>query len=293
VVQLLLERGADVAARDMKQNTPLMISTSVQAVKLLLAAGADVAAVGDNGQTALHCLAAAGACAGTACLLLKAGADPTATMQFDDLRVTAAVSAGVNGHFALEALLSRAADDYRKKHSTTASSATGDSNCSSSNGSSVGSSGADRSSSNGNGCVIAADTEHSENVHNVVADTPDSDTIVSVSATADSHTGATTSTGNKDSSSSNAVAVRAASASDTSSIQQQQQCKQRKTKQPCANCSKPTAKLCKRCAAVYYCSVECQKACFADAQHRAQCEAKALEGAMSSCMLDCTDQVQH
>jgi ankyrin repeat protein len=57
IVQLLLERGADVDARDVKDNTALMIATSVQAVKLLLAAGADAAAVGDNGQTTLHCQA--------------------------------------------------------------------------------------------------------------------------------------------------------------------------------------------------------------------------------------------
>jgi ankyrin repeat protein len=101
VVQLLLELGADVAARDIKQNTPLMIATSVQAVKLLLAAGADVTAVGDNGQTVLHCLATAGACAGTACLLLKAGADPTVVSYIDGNSVPAH-SAGMRGHFALE-----------------------------------------------------------------------------------------------------------------------------------------------------------------------------------------------
>jgi hypothetical protein len=62
---------------------------------------------------------------------------------------------------------------------------------------------------------------------------------------------------------------------------QQQPCKVRKAKQPCANCKQPTGRLCRRCAAVYYCSVECQRVCFSDAHHRAQCEAMAAAAQMS------------
>jgi uncharacterized protein len=278
VVQLLLQRGADVNARDINECTPLMDADSLAVVKLLLAAGADATAVDGVGMTVLQWQARKGACAGTVCLLLKAGADPTFALQHNGISVTAATFAGINGHFALEALLSRAADDYRKKHPTTASSAISDSS-SSSNDSSIGSSDTDSSSRGDNRCVIAAGVEYSDSLHDVVTDTPDSCAGVSISTTTAGHSGAADdSTGNRYSSSSNAVAVQADTASDTSLTQQQQQqqqCKQRKAKQPCANCSKPTTKLCRRCAAVYYCSVECQKVCFADAQHRAQCEAKA------------------
>jgi ankyrin repeat protein len=116
VVQLLLERGADVDARDVNGYTPLMDADSLAVVKLLLAAGADATAVDDGGMTVLQCQARDGACAGTVCLLLKAGADPTATIRINGINVTSAHLAGINGHFALEALLSRAADDYHKKH---------------------------------------------------------------------------------------------------------------------------------------------------------------------------------
>jgi ankyrin repeat protein len=45
VVQLLLQRGVDVDARDDDCTTPLMCANSLSAVKLLLAAGADATAV--------------------------------------------------------------------------------------------------------------------------------------------------------------------------------------------------------------------------------------------------------
>eukprot|EP00953_Heterococcus_sp_UTEX-ZZ885_P022151 12284-Heterococcus_DN1.PRE.1 len=105
VVQLLLERGADVDARDVNGYTPLMDADSLAVVKLLLAAGADATAVDDGGMTVLQCQARDGACAGTVCLLLKAGADLAATLSIDGISVTAAAFAGINGHFALEALL--------------------------------------------------------------------------------------------------------------------------------------------------------------------------------------------
>jgi ankyrin repeat protein len=230
VVQLLLQRGAVVDARCADSSTPLMDAPAAPVIKLLLAAGADAAAVDMNALTVLHRQAVCGATAGAICLLLKAGADPTAV---DSNGSTAAHVAGMSGHFGLEALLSRAADDYRKKHL-----ASGSSGSSSSSGSS--------------------DVAARERVTRLAA------TLSSMAVNADSP---------KSSSSSSSV--------ETADVQQQQQQQQQpkaqKAEQPCANCSKLTTKRCRRCAAVYYCSVECQKVCFADAQHRAQCEAKAAE----------------
>jgi uncharacterized protein len=140
VVQLLLDCGAHIDARDAAGGTPLMYASTAAVVELLLAAAADAAAVGDGGGTTLHLQASIGACARSICLLLKAGADPTA---LDRDGSTPAHRAGIHGHFALEALLSHAADDYRKKHPTargaadTASSGNSSSSGSSASGSSV------------------------------------------------------------------------------------------------------------------------------------------------------------
>jgi ankyrin repeat protein len=90
-------------------------------IKALLAAGADVHAVhSDTGRTVLHNHAEAGTSGTAVCTLLKAGADPTA---LDANGSTAAHIAGMSGHFALEALLSRAAEDYRKKLGSSAANA--------------------------------------------------------------------------------------------------------------------------------------------------------------------------
>jgi ankyrin repeat protein len=114
VVQLLLQRGADVHARDERGEQPLWHAHTLPVVKLLLAAGADATAVdGARGSSVLHSQAKCGTCAGVICMLLKAGADPTATVVCAETVVSPAHLAGINGHFALEALLSRAADDYR------------------------------------------------------------------------------------------------------------------------------------------------------------------------------------
>jgi uncharacterized protein len=272
VVQLLLQRGADADARDYTGHSLLMLASTVAVVKLLLAAGADASAITLMNSNVLHLHAQRGSCAGIICLLLKAGANPASARSVDGTIVTAASIAGINGHFALEALLSRAAADYCKKHPIV-SSAVGDSSSTSSS----------ESSSSG----VDTGTDHSDSAHGgAVSSTSDKGAVLTASAT----------TGSSDS----AAAVDAAFAAlatiaaglsihncdspvsveiqhQQQQQQQQQRCKARKAKQPCANCSKPTTKLCRQCAAVYYCSVECQKVCFADAQHRAQCEAIAAE----------------
>jgi MYND finger len=73
-----------------------------------------------------------------------------------------------------------------------------------------------------------------------------------------------------DSSTEAAVAAAAAAVVTDSSSSKQ---KKKKVKQPCANvdCGQLTTKLCRRCAAVHYCSAECQKACFKGPEHKAQC----------------------
>jgi ankyrin repeat protein len=257
VVELLLQRGANANEVDIIGITPLMAAKSLPVVKLLLAAGADATAATVIGKTVLQCQAQRGACAGTICLLLKAGADPTVAALTDGNYVTAAHMAGISGHFALEKLLSRAADDYRKKHPTAertvyvhTSGSSSSSSSSSSNSSTSSSAGAEHSVSGGGRATVGS------NISAAAASnaTSRSGSVAAAAAAADT-----------------GVHARVTPAA------QQQQCEQRKAKQPCANCSKPTTKLCRRCAAVYYCSVDCQKVCFKDAQHRAQCETAAAE----------------
>jgi ankyrin repeat protein len=262
IVELLLQRGAHVSARDVDGETPLMHATTAAAVKLLLAAGADAAAVDSSGGSVLHHHAAEGVCSGAICLLLKAGADPTA---IDSNGSTAAHIAGISGHFALEALLSRAAEDYRKKHPTaviftdTARSSSSSSGASSSVRAKTTAVGASKSS-NSSSCSRDAGAAITDNALIDTTAGPDTPDAVSVLATA-------------------------TAGLHLQQLQQQQhQCGQRKAKQPCANCSKPTTKLCRRCAAVYYCSVECQVVCFKNGQHRAQCAAKAAEMTSVACI---------
>jgi ankyrin repeat protein len=263
VVQLLLQRGATADARGINDCTALMAASSPSIVKQLLAAGADVAAVANTGQSVLQCQALRGACAGSVCLLLKAGADPTVALHLDGESVTAAALAGINGHFALEALLSRAADDYRKKHPTVNSTVSDSSSGSSS----------DASSS-----VIDSAAAHNSSGRGNNDDTSGSTTAAGISTTAAAAEIADTTDGKDSATTSAAAAAGDDDARNTElTQQQQQQCKQRKVKQPCAYCSKPTTNLCRRCAAVYYCSVDCQKVCFLEAQHKAQCEATAAE----------------
>jgi ankyrin repeat protein len=258
IVELLLQRGANANEVDIIGITPLMAAKSLPVVKLLLSAGADATAATVIGKTVLQCQAQQGACAGTVCLLLKAGADPTVAALTDGNYVTAAHMAGISGHFALEKLLSRAADDYCKKHPTAKrivyvhTSGSSSSSSSSSSGSTSSSAAAEHSSSGGGGATVGSNISAAAASHA----TSRSDSVAAAAAAADT-----------------SVHARVTPAA------QQQQCEQRKAKQPCANCSKPTTKPCRRCAAVNYCSVDCQKVCFADSQHRAQCEAKAAKTA--------------
>jgi Ankyrin repeats (3 copies)/MYND finger len=293
VVQLLLERGADADVRDCNGNTPLMMAQSLAVVKLLLAAGADAIAANNIGDTALHRQAYRGACAGTVCLLLKAGADPTVAVSFGGAVLTAAGVAARFKHCTVEALLLRAENDYRRKHpfvfSAVRGSSSGDINRTTgrSRGSTssssirasateIGDSGlaaAKSAAAASSGCSAAAVADVIDGKESAVTASTDDAAKFSVRSV-DTDEVATLNTATADMS-----LKRDAPTSTVTQQQQQQQqhCKVRKTKQPCANCSKPTTKRCRRCETVYYCSVECQKVCFKDAQHRAQCEAKAAE----------------
>jgi uncharacterized protein len=232
VVELLLQRGAAMNVRCSAGTIPLMHAKTTAVAKLLLAAGADATAAGAGGLTVLHYYATSGASAGAVCLVLKAGADPTAV---DGDGSTAAHLAGIKGHFALEALLSRATDDYLKKQTLAT-------NSNSSSSSSAGNS---------------------------------STTMATVSAESNTASSGNSSTADASVDDDQSAYTQQAEASHDTTATEQQQPKRCKAKQPCANCSKLTTKRCKRCAVVYYCSAECQKVCFKDTEHRAQCEATA------------------
>jgi Ankyrin repeat len=370
IVQLLLESGADANANDSSTGgiTPLMLAKTAAVTKLLLAAGADATAVEEGWLPVLHHQAKAGASAGSICLLLKAGADPTISDSCGH-GITPAHVAGMHGHFALEALLSRAADEYRKRYpdriysnpgarctcfskaersnsAQAAASSTSDvhteplkallsgldaSSSNSNNNSSDSNSSSSSSSSSKpttaaaphSSTVLSFDSLNSSSaatsstVNSVASDAnlySLSDEIGSrdasasagifakmkassiVDATVDAasdHGAAATTTategtaGGSGSSSMDSSAVDSGKVCDASyepvSEQQQQEqqqeerCRSHRAKQPCANCHKLTSKLCRACAVVYYCSVNCQKVCFSDAQHRAQCVAQALK----------------
>jgi ankyrin repeat protein len=255
LLQLLLSRGAVVDAVDSLGATPLMYAKTASAMKVLLAAGADPAIVSTAGSNLLHYQASCGASTGAVCLAIKAGVDPTAT---DANECPPAHYAGIRGNFALEILLSRAADDHRKKRAaaeTTSSTAAAASLASSSDGAET-------------TTVTHSDAAASSDSSGAGASGQLTDIAAALSSMA-----VTAGSSNNSSNNSSSSSVEAADMQQ----QQQQQPKARKAKQPCANCTTPTTKLCRRCAAVHYCSVECQKACFADPRHRAQCEATAAE----------------
>ena len=83
LVQLLLDRGLDVQARNSNGDTPLLLAagrggaSASQVVKVLLAKGARIGDRGSGGRTALHESAYHGDAA-SAALLLEHGADPNA-----------------------------------------------------------------------------------------------------------------------------------------------------------------------------------------------------------------------
>jgi serine/threonine-protein phosphatase 6 regulatory ankyrin repeat subunit B len=82
LIELLLERGADPNARDWKGNPVLVIEARhVDAVRALIAHGADVNAKGKDGATALMAAAADGA-TDSLLALLDAGADLHARSEF-------------------------------------------------------------------------------------------------------------------------------------------------------------------------------------------------------------------
>jgi ankyrin repeat protein len=232
-VQLLLRKGAAVDTRSHSGVTPLMRAHLMRTVNVLLSAHADVNAVDDNGLTVLHHCAKQGAAECVYKLLLQHGAVPTAV---DKNGSTPAHIAGMAGKSKVEVLLSTAAAEYSKTHAAVSSNA---------------------QQSTENSVSSSSDKQQCDAITHA-----DSSGISSSSSSGQE----LSSSAAHSSSSSSSEAVGAASI-DGSAKQKKQ-----KVKQPCANCKKLTTKLCRRCAAVYYCSTECQKVCFKDAKHRAQCE---------------------
>jgi Ankyrin repeats (3 copies)/MYND finger len=220
-VQLLLRKGAAVDARSHTGVTPLMQAQRLRTVTALVNAHADVNAVDTDGFKILHHCAKQGTAESVYQLLLRHGAVLTA---FDKNGSTPAHIAGMSGHFADEALLSKAADVYSKTHAAV---------------SNVAQESALSSSKQQQGNAVATDSS-------------------GISGSSSSTT-----------SSSGDAAASAAACSEA--VESDGKQKKQKVKQPCANCKKLTTKLCRRCAAVYYCSTECQKVCFKDAKHNAEC----------------------
>jgi ankyrin repeat protein len=222
IVQLLLSKGAAVDARSHTGVTPLMQAQLMRAVTALVNAHADVNAVDNDGSTVLHHCAKQGAAESVYKLLLKHSAVPTAV---DVNGSTPAHVAGMSGHFADEALLSKAAEEYSRTHANDAAA----------------------------GAVNSLSSSEQKQQRDRVNDITSSDS------------------GSGDSASSSGSSEAAATAD--SEVESSSEHKKQKLKQPCANvdCKQLTTKLCRRCAAVYYCSTECQKVCSRDPKHRGQC----------------------
>jgi ankyrin repeat protein len=219
IVQLLLSKGAAVDARSHTGVTPLMQAQLMRAVTALVNAHADVNAVDNDGSTVLHHCAKQGAAECVYKLLLKHGTVPTAV---DKNGSPPAHAAGMSGHFADEALLSKAAEEYSRTHANDAAA----------------------------GAVNSMSSSEQKQQRDRVNDI--------------------TSSG---SGSGNSASSEAAVTADSEVVESSSEHKKQKVKQPCANvdCKQLTTKLCRRCAAVYYCSTECEKVFFKDAKHRAQC----------------------
>jgi ankyrin repeat protein len=99
-------RGPDCCS----QVTPLMICSTIDTAKLLLAAGADVHVTTDNGDTCLHKAAAHGYPIPVVCLLIKAGADLHAVNNNGKTAVQLAYESGNSNNGQL---LKRAAQQAR------------------------------------------------------------------------------------------------------------------------------------------------------------------------------------
>jgi ankyrin repeat protein len=215
-----------------------------------------------------------------ACLLLKAGADPT----IGKTGVTAADCAAARGNATMAALLQRAADDYAKTHCSS----------SSSNGKSSNGKNSSSYSSNGSSCGKSSNSSNGSSTTTAAAADTTCGSAKSVKKTAATKVRGVTAPANNSTTAAaaafTAIAEVAGSVNTACSIntscgnqaahqqqqqQQQQQQRGKKTKQPCINCGTLTGKRCTRCKVVYYCSIECQKQMFKDPEHRAECEAKA------------------
>lgn len=79
IIQILLDNGAVVDARDARGRTPLMGTASLKGFRTLQAAGADIRTQADNGETVLHTAAFIGEPA-IVKTLLAAGLNPNARM---------------------------------------------------------------------------------------------------------------------------------------------------------------------------------------------------------------------
>jgi uncharacterized protein len=120
--QLLLEHGATAVLNNVinvecpfgehccSGLTALMMCSTVDTVKVLLAAGADVHVSVDDGETCLHKAARHALPVPVVCLLIKAGADLHAV---NARGKTAARVAHINGNALIEQLLTRAAQQGR------------------------------------------------------------------------------------------------------------------------------------------------------------------------------------
>jgi ankyrin repeat protein len=208
----------------------------LRTVRVLVNAHADVIAADNSGFTVLHHCAKQGAAEYVYKLLLQHGAVPTAV---DVNGSTPAHIAGMSGHFADEALRSKAAVEYSKVHT----------NCS--------------------------DARHSAANSVTDSDRQQCDRCSNTGSNGTSSCSSSSSAASKEVSSATRSTLRSSTRSSScEAVDSSAKHKKQKVKQPCAivNCKKLTTKLCRRCAAVYYCSTECQKVCLKDAKHKAQCE---------------------
>ncbi|CEJ87161.1 hypothetical protein VHEMI04323 [[Torrubiella] hemipterigena] len=110
LIQLLIDKGADISAMDNEGNVPLHFASSfqkVEATRVLLDNGAEIQATNDEGETALH-LACKDGHLDVVELLLKNGADVNA---LDNQGRTPLFQASVEGHINVtEVLLNNSAD---------------------------------------------------------------------------------------------------------------------------------------------------------------------------------------